>query len=728
MIIRLFGYLTYLTIKLQMSCMKKFYALLCFAFILSALQSPAQTAAYTGRWIKVYDDGVTRVSADYRVTPSGNCSKISVKYNIEGQAQSRTLSFPMDYVDCSGAIKTFTAQNIPLGSISKYINSDLEFTGTKILTYDYLAASGYMEKKIPVSDYLPNGMKWETAQEFYRDKNLVGYVQFALSSSACDPNGFSSYYRYKFEGTFREYPETIEGSFKFKDCTQGGDVKTRRSLLQIGTGGRKEMQSMDMIFTGTAVDYVEQVAPVKQKYNITVSANTLSAGSQTGGGVYGEGELVSLTAQPTSEFNFVCWKVNGVEVSKNTSYQFTAQQEAQVQAIYRGKYSHLNITTNDSYGGDVSGGGKYTPGTTVSIKANPGEGYSFLYWQEGSSTLSVNRELSFAVDYDRDIKAVFEKKKYSINVAMSPAKAGVITGDGTYSYGTTAYLYATPKSKGGWVFKKWESNGKQISKTPNYSVAVKEDLNLKAIFHKDVGTRFQWDFTPSFIQRPMLFYVRTTDKPQGYYEVVNRMNYGAAVDLGWRPIQMRNFLLGILVGGTAGSNYLHANKNNSNGSSDVSNSRLYTFNFGTELGVGGPKAKFLLRYMNSIEASRFDLTYHPSVGPDQTIIDGKFDVRREVFQVGLLATLGTSRKSSAEMDLHFNLGRELAWDWGNPSWIYNAAASTNFDYGGGLYFNFKWFTMGCDVNANVQKLDNFTKTNIYFNSKIGFNFAKYYRY
>jgi hypothetical protein len=80
------------------------------------------------------------------------------------------------------------------------------------------------------------------------------------------------------------------------------------------------------------------------------------------------------------------------------------------------------------------------------------------------------------------------------------------------------------------------------------------------------------------------------------------------------------------------------------------------------------------------------------------------------------------------MDLHFNLGRELAWNWASPSWIYNAAASTSFDYGGGLYFNFKWFMLGADVNANVQNMDNFSKTNLYFNSKIGFNFAKYFRY
>jgi hypothetical protein len=131
--------------------------------------------------------------------------------------------------------------------------------------------------------------------------------------------------------------------------------------------------------------------------------------------------------------------------------------------------------------------------------------------------------------------------------------------------------------------------------------------------------------------------------------------------------------------------------------------------------------------MNSIEASRFDLSYTPNSESAQSIIDGKFDVRREVFQLGLLANLG-GRKSAAEMDFHFNLGRELAWDWSHPAWTYTAAASTSWDYGGGLYFNLKWFTMGLDVNANVEKMDNFTKTNLYFNSKLGFNFAKYYKY
>ena len=435
-----------------------------------------------------------------------------------------------------------------------------------------------------------------------------------------------------------------------------------------------------------------------------------------------------------------------MEVSKSSTYKFTLSEDAKFVAVYRGKYSRINLTTNEYSGGIISGSGKYIPGTTITINAEPNFGWRFLYWKEGENKLSENKSLTFVVDYDRDIKAVFEAFKFNINVTVTPQKAGSVYGNGLYSYSSTAYLSASSTSMK-WVFKGWKSGKKFLSNHSSYSFTVNNDVNLKAVFRKDydvkaygihqpktgraINTRFSIDICPSFFLRPVLFYVNTIGNPTGYYEAFNKVNYGGTLNIGWRPIETRKFLFGFLAGATGGSGIYNSTVSNSNGGSVVSKAYSYCFSFGGEIGGGGRRCKVLFKYLNSIESNHFNITYTPTQSyytpePVISINNGVFEVRRESIQLGILVPMGKLRMTN--MDLHFNLGHELQWDWNHPSWNYTSAAYPGFDYGGGLYFYFKWFCFGADVNTNVQNLSNLNVSNIYLNSKIGFNFSRLYTY
>ena len=123
-------------------------------------------------------------------------------------------------------------------------------------------------------------------------------------------------------------------------------------------------------------------------------------------------------------------------------------------------------------GGSVTGAGTYATSQVVTLTAIPNEGYSFLNWSSGSKS----NPLTFKASKDETYTAYFEAKKYTLSTACSPTDGGVVTGAGTFSYGTRIMLGATPNA--GYAFSKW-SDGVP---SPSRSVTVTNDATYTAEF------------------------------------------------------------------------------------------------------------------------------------------------------------------------------------------------------------------------------------------------------
>lgn len=94
---------------------------------------------------------------------------------------------------------------------------------------------------------------------------------------------------------------------------------------------------------------------------------------------------------------------------------------------------------NSSSYGTVSGGGKYTSGTSVTVKATPNTGYEFKEWQKDGATVSTSASYTFKVSGDCTLLAVFEEEPTAAKIiwATTTDSNGITTLTGYNETGAT---------------------------------------------------------------------------------------------------------------------------------------------------------------------------------------------------------------------------------------------------------------------------------------------------
>lgn len=139
----------------------------------------------------------------------------------------------------------------------------------------------------------------------------------------------------------------------------------------------------------------------------------------------------------------------------------------------------VTIETNPTEGGTVAGAGVYLFGTECTVSATANDGYSFMYWMENGEIISTDSIFTFIVNAERELVAYFSLP-LTVTTEAHPETGGTITGDGTFDYGQTCTLIATPNE--GYTFNSWKENDSVVSYNPSYTFTVTEDRSLKAVF------------------------------------------------------------------------------------------------------------------------------------------------------------------------------------------------------------------------------------------------------
>ena len=219
-----------------------------------------------------------------------------------------------------------------------------------------------------------------------------------------------------------------------------------------------------------------------QNYTVSVSANPTNGGTVSGGGTYQQGQSCTVTATPATGFTFLRWTENGSQVSTNANYTFTVTGNrtlvAQFQAVPQ-NYT-ISVSANPTNGGTVSGGGTYQQGQQCTVHATANTGYTFTNWTENGNVVSTNANYSFTVTSNRTLVANFTAQTYTITATANPTNGGTVAGGGTFNYGQSCTLTATPAT--GYNFVRWTKNGLQVSTNANYTFNVTESAALVAQF------------------------------------------------------------------------------------------------------------------------------------------------------------------------------------------------------------------------------------------------------
>lgn len=126
----------------------------------------------------------------------------------------------------------------------------------------------------------------------------------------------------------------------------------------------------------------------------------------------------------------------GVVVSTDPAYTFTVTGDRTLTAVFEPIPVYTITAAIDPEGsGTVTGAGRYQEGETVTLTAEPADGYEFTGWQEGGQTVSESETYTFTVEADRVLVAAFEEstsrlpKGYTeLQYIVSDSSCGIDTG------------------------------------------------------------------------------------------------------------------------------------------------------------------------------------------------------------------------------------------------------------------------------------------------------------
>lgn len=156
----------------------------------------------------------------------------------------------------------------------------------------------------------------------------------------------------------------------------------------------------------------------------------------------------------------------------------------------------VSLSSNPSNGGNVSGGGTYNSGQTITVNASANSGWTFTNWTENGSSVSTSPSYQFSITSNRNLTANFTTtggNTYTVTVLAAPSNGGNVSGGGTFNSGQLITVTATPNS--GWTFTNWTENGSPVSSNANYQFSITSNRSLSANFTNSGGNTYSISVT-----------------------------------------------------------------------------------------------------------------------------------------------------------------------------------------------------------------------------------------
>ncbi|MBR2493450.1 MAG: hypothetical protein IKB64_08365, partial [Paludibacteraceae bacterium] len=217
-----------------------------------------------------------------------------------------------------------------------------------------------------------------------------------------------------------------------------------------------------------AQTYTATYSSVKKQYEV-IFKNEDGTVLQRSNVTYGEtpgyaGATPTKAATAEYTYTFAGWSPSITAVTGTQTYTATySSVKKQYEIIFQNEDGTVLQRSNVTYG--------ETPaynGATPTKPATAEFTYTFAGWSPSITAVTGSQT------YTATFKAT--KRKYTLTAKPEDDAMGIVTGSGTYDYGTQVVVTATPKI--GYVFEKWDNGLTE----PKITIEIVGDITVIALF------------------------------------------------------------------------------------------------------------------------------------------------------------------------------------------------------------------------------------------------------
>ena len=193
---------------------------------------------------------------------------------------------------------------------------------------------------------------------------------------------------------------------------------------------------------------------------------TAQNGDVTGTGSYPAGETATLTAVPSTGYEFSQWSDGVTTASRSVLVDDNKAFVAEFKPLV---YTITTVAEN----GTITGGGRCNYDSEVELVAVANTGYKFKQWTDGVETAKRTVKVTGDATYTAEFEMLV------LTVTLTEPENGSVTGGGSFNYGTEITLKATAAD--GYKFVRWTDNA-EGSENRIRLYTVTEDVTMTAVF------------------------------------------------------------------------------------------------------------------------------------------------------------------------------------------------------------------------------------------------------
>lgn len=234
--------------------------------------------------------------------------------------------------------------------------------------------------------------------------------------------------------------------------------------------------------------------------NLTVTSEDIRKGATAPNGTISvaAGSTQNLVVHVYPGYEFRGWYINNIKWSESNPYDIIVNGDLTIVARFNDlpRYT-VDLQSEDTNKGTVSGGGSGGSGITVKISATPKVGYVFEGWYKGNVKIpGLEANADYMPTENCTLIAKFTPiTYYNVNVQSEDENKGTVAGGGSGGSGVPVSISATPNSR--YEFEGWYKNNIKIAELgASASYTPTENCTLIAKFKRlPVTVKLKYDYT-----------------------------------------------------------------------------------------------------------------------------------------------------------------------------------------------------------------------------------------